>query len=174
MLFCFVGAGMLLLGNSPAQRTPVTQEKAEEIPVVVPLLLSSTGAVTSRLVVDLSDRQVKVYYFDELQDTYSIAVGQDGWETPTGDFQVNQLSDSPTWKQPITGEIVPAGSPENPLGDRWIGFWSDGTHQIGFHGSNQESLIGQAVSHGCVRMRNEDIKKMYDFISLGTQVIVKR
>jgi lipoprotein-anchoring transpeptidase ErfK/SrfK len=78
----------------------------------------------------------------------------------------------PSWRQPITGEVVASG-PNNPLGDRWIGFWSDGHHQIGFHGTNDEKQIGQAVSHGCLRMRNQDIRALYQQIGQGTLVIVR-
>ncbi len=63
--------------------------------------------------------------------------------------------------------------PKSPLGERWIGFWTNGKNTIGFHGTSGEHLIGQAVSHGCVRMRNADIKAMFDMVEVGTPVIVK-
>lgn len=43
----------------------------------------------------------------------------------------------------------------------------------GFHGTTNESLIGQAVSHGCVRMRNDDIRALFEKIEVGTRVIVQ-
>lgn len=132
------------------------------------------GASLSHLVVDLSDRLVYVYHDDRLQASYPVAVGQLGWETPTGSFQVLQMNQNPAWRQPITGEVIPSGANHNPLGDRWIGFWSDGRHQIGFHGTNEEHLIGQAVSHGCLRMRNQDIRMLYEQVAKGTLVLVRR
>lgn len=126
---------------------------------------------STRLVVDLSDRQVTVYDDGKVRDRYPIAIGQTGWETPTGNFHVTETFENPIWQHPITGENVTG--PDNPLGSRWIGFWSDGRNQIGFHGTNEEALIGQAVSHGCVRMRNRDIERMFREVEPGTPVVVQ-
>jgi lipoprotein-anchoring transpeptidase ErfK/SrfK len=127
---------------------------------------------TSRLVVDLSDRRVYIYRSEKLVDQYSIAVGQAGWETPTGDFQVERMQRNPSWRHPITGEVVPTGD-RNPLGRHWIGFWSSDRTQIGFHGTNREELVGQAVSHGCLRMRNQDVEALYRQVRVGTPVTVR-
>jgi lipoprotein-anchoring transpeptidase ErfK/SrfK len=124
------------------------------------------------LIVDLSDRQVYVYQDGKVRANYEIAVGRSGWETPTGKFSIIRMQHNPVWRHPFTKELVPAG-PDNPLGSRWIGFWTDGQHQIGFHGTNQENLIGQAVSHGCIRMRESDIHALYEQVAVGTPVIVR-
>lgn len=124
------------------------------------------------LVVDLSDRQVSLYQNDILQVTYEIAVGRAGWETPSGNFYVLNMQEHPIWQNPISGEVV-ASPAENPLGSRWIGFWTDGTHQIGFHGTNQEEYIGQAVSHGCIRMRDSEIQALFMQVAVGTPVLVQ-
>lgn len=124
------------------------------------------------LVVDLSDRQVLLYKNGVLQVQYGIAVGKEGWETPIGSFQILSMQENPVWQNPITGETVTNVS-ENPLGSRWIGFWTDGKHQIGFHGTNQEELIGQAVSHGCIRMRDPEIQALFTQVTPGTPVIVQ-
>lgn len=126
----------------------------------------------TRLVVDLSDRRVYVYRTNYLQTSYPVAVGQAGWETPAGSFQITQMDHDPVWQHPITGNVVAAG-PDNPLGTRWIGFWSDGQNAIGFHGTDQEDFVGQAVSHGCLRMRNRDIQQLYEQVDRGTPVIVR-
>jgi lipoprotein-anchoring transpeptidase ErfK/SrfK len=127
----------------------------------------------SRLVVNLKTRRVSLYQDGTLQATYEIAVGRDGWETPTGEFHILNMQQHPVWQNPITGETIPSGA-NNPLGSRWIGFWSDGIHQIGFHGTNQEELIGQAVSHGCLRMRDQDIQTLYNQVAIGTPVVVEQ
>lgn len=128
--------------------------------------------IEQRLVLDLSDRRVYLYHGDELIAAYPVAVGRDGWETPTGEFAVFQKVINPVWQHPFTGEVVPPG-PDNPLGARWLGFWTDGTNAIGFHGTPHEELIGQAVSHGCVRMRNADIERLFEQVEMGTIVIVR-
>ncbi|MBW4648662.1 MAG: L,D-transpeptidase [Kastovskya adunca ATA6-11-RM4] len=140
--------------------------------LLTPYMKWAAASLTTRLVVDLSDAQVYLYWGDQQLASYPVAVGQPGWETPTGTFKVIHQQRNPVWQQPITGELI-KNSPKNPLGDRWIGFWSDGRHQIGFHGTNQEALVGQAVSHGCLRMRNQDIRALYEQVSPGTPVIVK-
>lgn len=127
----------------------------------------------AKIVVDLSDRRVYLYKSQQLQATYPVAVGQAGWETPIGNFKVLKKQRNPVWQQPITGDAIPTGA-GNPLGDRWIGFWSDGRHQIGFHGTNNERLVGQAVSHGCLRMRNRDIRTLFNQAQEGMPVIVRK
>lgn len=126
----------------------------------------------AKLIIDLSDRQVYLYANGTLTANYEIAVGRSGWETPTGEFKVINMHVDPAWQHPFTGEVIHAGA-ENPLGSRWIGFWTDGTHQIGLHGTNQEDLIGQAVSHGCIRMREADVQALYQLVSLDMPVVVR-
>jgi L,D-transpeptidase ErfK/SrfK len=126
----------------------------------------------ARLIVDLSDRTVSLYDQGELVTQYPVAIGQTGWETPTGLFQVRNMNTNPQWQHPLTGEIVPPGT-KNPLGSRWIGFWSDGTNEIGFHGTNESNLIGLAVSHGCIRMLDGEIQQMYAQVRIGTPVTVQ-
>ncbi|NES06592.1 MAG: L,D-transpeptidase [Okeania sp. SIO2F4] len=124
------------------------------------------------LVIKLSDRRVYVYQNDKLKTSYPIAIGREGWETPTGTHKVIQKIPNPSWKHPFTGEIIPPG-PENPLGERWIGFWTDGTNYIGFHGTPNEETVGQAASHGCVRMLNQDVLALFEKVGIGTTVVVE-
>lgn len=124
------------------------------------------------LVIKLRDRRVHVYYNKKLKVTYPIAVGKAGWETPIGNYKVMDMQPNPVWEEPWTGKIILEG-PKNPLGARWIGFWTDGVNSIGFHGTYAENLMGQAVSHGCVRMRNRDVIALYDQVKIGTPITVK-
>lgn len=126
-----------------------------------------------RLVVRLSLKKVYLYRGDSLIASYPIAIGRKGWETPTGNFTVLEMVRDPDWENPFNGTVIPAG-PNNPLGERWIGFWSDGRNTIGFHGTQAEHLIGQAVSHGCIRMRNRDVKALFEKVRVGTPVIIKK
>ncbi|WP_413160767.1 L,D-transpeptidase [Capilliphycus salinus ALCB114379] len=124
------------------------------------------------LIIRLGDRRVYVYRREQLLTSYPIAVGRDGWETPTGEYKVIQKIQEPSWEHPFTGEIIPPG-PDNPLGMRWIGFWTDGTNYIGFHGTPNEDTVGQAASHGCIRMLNQDVLLLFDKVTIGTPVIVE-
>jgi L,D-transpeptidase ErfK/SrfK len=127
---------------------------------------------STNLVIKLSDRRVYLYRGEKLATSYPVAIGKTGWETPVGSHQVIDMQRDPTWQHPWTGKLVPPGA-KNPLGARWIGFWTDGKNFIGFHGTPQEKLVGQAVSHGCVRMRNQDILALYAQVDIGTPVTVK-
>ncbi|MDY7024705.1 MAG: L,D-transpeptidase, partial [Cyanobacteriota bacterium] len=55
----------------------------------------------------------------------------------------------------------------------WIGFWTDGKDTIGFHGTPTVNSLGRAASHGCVRMRNEDVVALFNQVEMGTVVIVE-
>jgi lipoprotein-anchoring transpeptidase ErfK/SrfK len=123
------------------------------------------------LLLNLKKRRVFVYQGQKIIASYPVAIGRRGWETPTGQFRVIQMVREPVWEHPFTGQLVPSGK-NNPLGARWIGFWTDGANFIGFHGTPQENLIGRAVSHGCVRMRDQDIKALFEKVKIGTSVIV--
>ena len=124
------------------------------------------------LVIKLRDRRVYVYEANALKTSYPIAIGKAGWETPTGSYKIRKKLRNPAWEHPWTGEVVPPG-PDNPLGTRWIGFWTDGRDEIGFHGTPNEELIGQAVSHGCVRMRDRDVQALFEQVTIGTPVTVQ-
>ncbi|WP_442949111.1 L,D-transpeptidase [Nostoc sp.] len=143
-----------------------SQASAQQIPSY------RVANATTQVVVDLSDRRTYVYAGDEVIASYPIAVGKKGWETPTGSFQVIHMRHYPIWRHPITGKVFQAGT-DSPLGDRWIGFWSDGRNEIGFHGTPDIDLVGTAVSHGCLRMRNSDVRMLYEQVSIGTTVLVR-
>lgn len=124
------------------------------------------------LVIRLGERRVYVMNNARVVTSYPIAIGRNGWETPIGHYQVIQMIEDPIWEHPLNGDIIPPG-PDNPLGSHWIGFWTDGTNYIGFHGTPNEETVGQAVSHGCVRMFNRDVLALFNKVQLGTPVIVE-
>ncbi|MFM2430494.1 MAG: hypothetical protein RLZZ511_1707 [Cyanobacteriota bacterium] len=135
-------------------------------------ITDSPRAQDTKLVVDLSDRRVTLYRHNQEIAQYRLAVGQSGWETPVGEFKIQQLREHPDWRHPITQKVIPAG-PENPLGTRWIGFYYGEHMALGFHGTPNESLVGQAVSHGCLRMFNRDIEALYTQVGTGVPVTVR-
>ncbi|MGB3296401.1 MAG: L,D-transpeptidase [Phormidesmis sp.] len=137
-----------------------------------PPVEASPVETSVQLVLSLESRLLEVRAANQPSVFYEVAVGQADWQTPQGEFRVINKLENPAWQHPITQEEIAPG-PENPLGTRWIGFWSDGQAQIGFHGTNQEELIGEAVSHGCVRMRNRDIEALYQQVEVNTLVVVE-
>jgi L,D-transpeptidase catalytic domain len=199
MALCFITAALLIWvqsrGNAsrtwqsaklqptaqPTQTASVPQAAVDTaIPSVQPglaeILNSSFHPVAlvnePKIVIRLSRRTLSFYQNNVLTAEYGIAVGREGWETPTGEFRVLNMRENPLWQNPITGETFLQGE-ANPLGSRWIGFWTDGKHQIGLHGTNQDDLIGQAVSHGCIRMRDAEIQVLFNQVAIGTPVVVE-
>jgi len=137
------------------------------------------------IVLRLGERRLYVVPAEHDGDTrraiasFRVAIGRDGYETPTGRFKVKEkIVDPPfqvfDWSDPSTVVKTVAPGPTNPLGERWIGFaTSEYGWQIGFHGTPNPELLGRAVSHGCVRMRNRDVVDLYRRIEVGTPVIVE-
>lgn len=155
----------------PALTTGLMGMAEPELPPLGEVSKYLPGSLT-RLVLDLSDRRLYVYVGEQAVANYPVAIGKPGWETNPGSYEVINMEVDPIFKSFKTGRLINPG-PDNPLGPRWIGFWTDGKTQMGFHGTNEPELIGQAVSHGCVRMLNKDVIALYEKVALGTTVTVK-
>ncbi len=123
------------------------------------------------LTIKLNEKRVYVYKGDKAIANYPVAIGKKGWETPTGEWQVMEKIKNPGWTSFKNGQVIKAGR-DNPLGERWIGFWTDGQDVIGFHGTTNLKSIGTAASHGCVRMSNRDVKALFPLVKVGTTVKV--
>jgi lipoprotein-anchoring transpeptidase ErfK/SrfK len=126
----------------------------------------------TRLEVSISRRTVTAFNGETRLKTYPVAVGREGWSSPIGEHRVLQAIEYPAWQNPFTGDVIPSKDPENPLGDRWIGFWTDGKDWSGFHGTPNRSSVGTAASHGCIRMYNEDVRELFSQVKVGTIVRV--
>jgi hypothetical protein len=103
---------------------------------------------------------------------YPIGIGKDD-KTPTGEFVVETMLVEPTWYKP-DGGVVKYGQPGHLLGKRWIGFADEpGASGIGIHGTNDESSIGTKCSNGCIRMRNDDVCELYDYMAIGSRTTIR-
>jgi lipoprotein-anchoring transpeptidase ErfK/SrfK len=112
-----------------------------------------------RMVIDISERKLHVEADGSRIKSYNVAVGTAGHPTPRGSFSVSRLIWNPRWVPPDSewakGEKVrEPGDPKNPMGRVKI-FFKEPTYYI--HGTNAESSIGSAASHGCVRMLNDEV-----------------
>ena len=108
---------------------------------------------------------------------YTIAVGKAGkqWR---GIKYVEELQVDPAWSPPAEvkrdnprlPDVIPGGSPRNPMGARVIGLGPTGQYAI--HGTNMPNTIGTAASYGCFRMHNQDVIDLYARVRMGTPVVV--
>lgn len=124
--------------------------------------------VTTRLVVDLSDRRVTLYDRGRVVQTARAAIGTSATPTPVGRYYVNQ-------------RLVPR-DPRGPFGPAAIGIsafspvltgWAQGG-PVAIHGTNRPELIGGAVSNGCIRVRNDDLRRLFARAVAGTPVLIRR
>lgn len=119
------------------------------------------------VLVSLVDRQLAVIQDGEVSATFSVAVGADVTPSPTGEFRVVNRVQNPTYYHP--GIVIPTGK-DNPLGTRWLGLSQKG---YGIHGTNAPKSIGHAASHGCIRLRNSDIEKLFALVNVGDTVKIR-
>lgn len=106
---------------------------------------------------------------------YGVGVGRNGF-TWSGVKTVSMKKEWPDWRPPAQmlkrRPDLPrymAGGIDNPLGARAL-YLGSSLYRI--HGSNEPETIGAAVSSGCIRMTNRDVKDLYDRVKVGTRVVV--
>ncbi len=118
------------------------------------------------LLVDKSQNILLLKSDEEIIKSYIVATGKDN-STPTGNFKVNSKLINPTWFK--AGAVVPAGSPENILGTRWMGLDKP---SYGIHGTTEPQSLGKQATQGCVRMSNPDVEELYTIVPIGTEVVI--
>jgi lipoprotein-anchoring transpeptidase ErfK/SrfK len=116
--------------------------------------------------IDKSDNTLTLKTGDEIVKVYPVSTGKND-SSPVGKFTIIHRYTDPVWFH--KGEIVEAKSPKNYLGTRWLGF---DLPKYGIHGTIEPQRIGQQVSSGCIRMRNEDVQELYEMIPAGTVVTI--
>jgi len=117
-----------------------------------------------RIVVSIPDRKLVLFEGDRALRIYEVAVGKPSTPTPQGKFAIINRVPNPTYFA-RTGAVAPGAN--NPLGSRWMGLSAQG---YGIHGTNVPSSIGKAASHGCVRMRKQDLEELFEMVTVGTMV----
>ena len=127
----------------------------------VPAASVSLKPVSRWLVIYRGSRKFEFYVNGTLRRTGKVAVGRPGMETPLGLFYV-QAKYVPTWS--VLGAYAFETSGYSKLSD-----WPGGG-VVGVHGTNTPQFIGQAVSHGCVRLYNRDIRYLRELIGVGTPI----
>jgi len=107
--------------------------------------------------------------------TVPVGIGTDDNKSPVGVFKISEKRKNPEWRVPKSireenpdlPEVVPPG-PNNPLGTRAMRL---GRTTYLMHGTNKRFGIGMRVSHGCIRMYNKDVEKLFEVVKIGTKVV---
>jgi lipoprotein-anchoring transpeptidase ErfK/SrfK len=145
-------------GDTAAAAAPATAAPAPAAPTTADSNAVTPTASDMRIEVDLAKRQVLVYSGGQLSETHPVAVGSKEWPTQTGEWTIKQVVYNPEWIPPDESwaeerEPRKPGDPKNPLGEAQLVYDPPRT----IHGTNQPTSVGKAVSHGSIRMRNEDL-----------------
>ena len=133
---------------------------------IIPGRKIKVWSVPFSILVDKSQNILFLKSDEEIFKTYVVSTGKDN-STPTGTFKIVNKLIHPTWFK--AGAVVPAGSPENILGTRWLGLDLPG---YGIHGTTIPDSLGKQATQGCVRMSKSDIEELYTIIPLGTEVTI--
>jgi lipoprotein-anchoring transpeptidase ErfK/SrfK len=128
----------------------------------------------SYLTLDRANFTLRLFKGLELTRTYTVAVGQEGLETPEGTYEIQAMEEEPTWYVPesdwagdLAGQVIPPG-PDNPIKARWMAIFEG----AGIHGTEETASLGSAASHGCVRMSIPDVEELYDQVEVGTPIFI--
>lgn len=97
---------------------------------------------------------------------YRVATGENNC-TPVGTFTIVNKMKDPVWYK--EGAVVPAESPDNILGSRWMGLSVKG---YGIHGTVDPDSLGKQTTSGCIRMLDEDVKELYAIVANNTEVTI--
>ncbi|MDR3563886.1 MAG: L,D-transpeptidase [Negativicutes bacterium] len=107
--------------------------------------------MTHSITVNLAVRQLILYENGLLRKKYAVGIGRMLTPTPTGTFTI----------------VSKTSKPGGPFGVVWMGLSAP---HYGIHGTNDPASIGHIVSHGCIRMYNQDAAELARIVEIGTPV----
>lgn len=148
-----------------------------EVGQVAPAVTDGVLRARYPAIVTIDKRSFTLRLFRGLKMSMSfrIAHGMPAYPTPSGRFRINSKQVNPIWYVPsapwagaLAGTVVPGGAANNPLKARWMGLVGG----IGIHGTADEGSIGTRASHGCIRMRVRDVKRLFRLVRVGTPVVI--
>lgn len=145
---------------------PAAERQAAQLPAQEPSQTQAPDTHTRLIVISIPDRQLALLEDSEVVKVYAIAVGATATPSPAGDFTIINHAVNPTYRH--EGKKIGPGK-DNPLGNRWMGLSRKG---YGIHGTNVQSSVGKAASHGCFRMKKNDVEDLYSRVQVGDQVTI--
>lgn len=183
-------AGMLLVGAASAvplesQYRPTSESRAPALRVP-----STPGLARGAYVVVVDLDANRLYFTRNLQVLWSAPVGtgtglrleheENAWDfsTPNGVFAVQHKAENPDWIAPdwyFVENNLPIPSADSPK-RRFPGGLGAAAVYIGkglaIHGTDKPDLLGQRVSHGCIRISNQDARRLFHNVQMGTEVVI--
>jgi len=157
----------------------IAADGAAQPAVAIPLkVLVAKGPLSlgKTIIVVLRERRVYLYKNSKLIKRFRCAVGQRRYPTPTGTWKIVKKVKNPSWHNngSVWARKMPAFIPpgrNNPLGTRALYLNASG---IRIHGipASENSSIGHAASHGCIRLKNSNAVKLYPLVPVGTPVYI--
>jgi lipoprotein-anchoring transpeptidase ErfK/SrfK len=158
--------------STGASRTFVAHTRHTQPKVTTDDLKRKYGTV---IVVNRGQFRLQLFKDLKLSQTFGIAVGQVGLETPAGQYTIANKAINPAWHVPnspwagaLAGKVIAGDDPSNPIKARWLGIYGG----VGIHGTADDASIGQNASHGCIRMHIPDVEKLYDEVPVGAPVYI--
>ena len=161
-------AGLFDFGTSTQQQRPPVSGRH--------LVAFPPGYQPGTILVQFSQRRLYLVLPQQRAISYPIGapMGDARW---SGDTYVSEKRVNPSWtptpemraENPDLPAYVPGGHPRNPLGVRAM-YLGKSLYRI--HGTDAPWTVGQEVSHGCIRMFNQDVADLYQRVPIGTRVVV--
>jgi len=152
--------GSLLI--APARATQEIINKKEITP---------RATKNTRIILDLRNREVKVLLDHRQLGPWPVAIGAPETPTPHGEFRIIQKIINPIYTTNRQGRKIryPPGL-TSPIGDRYLEFHRNRRGVFAIHGTNWPDWVRSraAVSNGCIRMLNQDIRQLFDAVNIGT------
>jgi lipoprotein-anchoring transpeptidase ErfK/SrfK len=128
--------------------------------------LGGYGTVTTQLIVDLRSLQATLFRDGRSVFRADVGIGKRSWPTPRGEFYVrNKLR---RYASPLYGPIAFGTSARS----RVLTDWPAGGF-VGIHGTDRPDLLPGRVSHGCIRMRNDEILRLAKLMPVGTPLTIR-
>jgi lipoprotein-anchoring transpeptidase ErfK/SrfK len=128
--------------------------------------LGGYATVTTHLVVDLDSLQATLFRDGRAIFRADVGVGMSSWPTPRGEFYIrNKLTG---YASTMYGPLAFGTSARS----RVLTDWPAGGF-VGIHGTNRPDQLPGRVSHGCIRMRNEDILRLSKLMPVGTPLTIR-
>ena len=161
----------------PASAPPTAQVELQAQPQFKRAVIVAFASDKKPGSIIIDTHENKLYYILGMDRAamYRIASAKPGFEW-AGTNKVSNKVEWPDWRPPVEMQArrpeLPtfmAGGPKNPLGARAIYL---GATIYRIHGTNEPKSIGHDASSGCIRMLNDDVTELYQFVKVGTEVTV--